>query len=50
MHLINKFNKGIRFLLYVIDVFNNYAEVIPIDKLDDIVNKYNNTCRSTMQS
>ena len=30
MHLINKFNKGIRFLLCVIDIFSKYAWVIPL--------------------
>ena len=28
--LINKFNKGIRFLLWVIDIFSKYAWVIPL--------------------
>ena len=30
MQLISKFNKGIRFLLYVIDIFSKYAWVIPV--------------------
>ena len=30
MQLISKFNKGIRFLLYVIDIFSKYAWVIPL--------------------
>ena len=30
MQLISKFNKEIRFLLYVIDIFNQYAWVIPL--------------------
>ena len=30
MQLINKFNKGIRFLLFVIDIFSKYAWVIPL--------------------
>ena len=30
MPLISKFNKGIRFLLYVIDIFSKYAWVIPL--------------------
>ena len=29
MQLINKLNKGVRFLLYVIDVFSKYAWVVP---------------------
>ena len=30
MQLISKFNKGIRFLLYVIDIFSKYAWVAPL--------------------
>ena len=30
MQLISKFNKGIRFLLFVVDIFSNYAWVIPL--------------------
>ena len=30
MQLINKFNKGIRFLLCVIDIFSKYAWDIPL--------------------
>ena len=30
MQLINKFKKGIRFLLFVIDIFSKYAWVIPL--------------------
>ena len=30
MQLINRFNKGFRFLLCVIDIFSNYASVIPL--------------------
>ena len=30
MQLISKFNKGIRFLLYAIDIFSKYAWVIPL--------------------
>ena len=30
MQLINKFNKGFRFLLYVIDLFSKYAWVVPL--------------------
>ena len=62
MELINKFNKGIHFLLCVIDIFNKYAWLIPmkdkkrvsitnvyIDNLDCIVNKCNNTNHSTIK-
>ena len=31
MQLISKFNKGIRFLLCVIDIFSKYAWVIPLN-------------------
>ena len=30
MQLINKFNKGFRFLLCVIDIFSKYASVVPL--------------------
>ena len=30
MQLISKFNKGIRFLLWVIDIFSKYAWVMPL--------------------
>ena len=30
MQIINKFNKGIRFLLFVIDIFSKYTWVIPL--------------------
>ena len=30
MHLISKFNKGICFLLSVVDIFSKYARVIPL--------------------
>ena len=62
MELINKFNKGIHFLLCVIDIFNKYAWLIPmkdkkrvsitnvyIDNLDYIVSKCNNTNHSTIK-
>ena len=30
MQLISKFNKGFRFLLFVIDIYSKYAWVIPL--------------------
>ena len=30
MQLINRYNKGIRLLLYVIDIFSKYAWVVPL--------------------
>ena len=42
MQLIRKFNKGIRYLLCVTDIFNKYAWIIPLkDKKDvTIVNAF----------
>ena len=41
MQLINKFNKGIRFLLCVIDIFSKYACVIPLkEKSTAITNSF----------
>ena len=41
MQLISKFNKEIRFLLRVIDIFNKYAWVIPLkDKGTTISNAF----------
>ena len=31
MQLISKFNKGFRFLLYVINIYSKYAWVIPLE-------------------
>ena len=36
MQLMSKFNKGIRFLLCVIDIFSKYAWVIPLKDKKDI--------------
>ena len=45
MQLISKFNKRIRFLLSIIDVFNKYAKVVPLKdkKVVTIVNGYQST-------
>ena len=42
MQLISKFNKGIRFLLGIIDTLNKYAWVVPlkIEKGTTIVNEF----------
>ena len=42
MHLLSKFNKGIRFLLCVIDLFSKYAFVVPLkdEKGVSIVNPF----------
>ena len=36
MQLINKFNKGFRFLLCVIDIFTKYAWVVSLEHKKDI--------------
>ena len=35
MQLTSKFNKGIRFLLCVIDIYSNYAWVVPLKNKND---------------
>ena len=42
MQLISKFNKGFRFLLFVIDIFSKYAWVVPLKIKKDvsIVNEF----------
>ena len=42
MQLLSKFNKGFRFLLYVIDIFSKHAWVIPLKdkKAISIVNAF----------
>ena len=42
MKLISKFNKGIRFLLCIIDIFTKYAWIVPLkDKNDaNIINAF----------
>ena len=37
MQLISKFNKGFRFLLYVIDIYSKYAWVIPLKDKKGII-------------
>ena len=36
MQLIGKFNKGIQFLLCIIDIFSKYAWVVPLKDKKDI--------------
>ena len=36
MQLIGKFNKGIRFLSYVIDIFSKYAWVVPLNDKKEV--------------
>ena len=40
MQLVNKFNKGIRFLLCVIDIYSKYASVIPVLQLLTLFRKF----------
>ena len=41
LQLLRKFNKGIRFLLCVIDIFSKYAWIIPLkDKRTTITNAF----------
>ena len=49
MQLINKFNKGFRFLLCVIDIFRKYARVVPLkDKKGvSIFNPFQSILKST---
>ena len=49
MQLISKFNKEIRFLLCVIDTFNKYAWVVPLNdkKGVTIVNAFQNILNSS---
>ena len=36
MQLISKFNKGLRFLLCVIDIFSKYAWVVPLNNKEGV--------------
>ena len=49
MQLISKFNKGIKYLLCVIDLFSRYAWVIPLKdkKGDSIVNAFQSVLNSS---
>ena len=41
MHVISKFNKGLRFSLCVTDIFSKYAWVVPLqDKKGVSISKY----------
>ena len=40
MQLINKFNKGFRFLLCVIDIFSKYVWVVPLKDKKGIINAF----------
>ena len=40
MQLISKFNKGIRFLLCVIDIFSKYSWIIPLKDKKGITTNY----------
>ena len=52
MQLITKFNKGVRFLLCVIDIYSKYAWVIPLkDKKDiSIINAFQKILKESDKS
>ena len=46
MQLLNKYNKGFRFLLCVIDIFSKYAWLVPLkDKKGVSISKYFKTIK-----
>ena len=49
MQLLNKFNKGFRFLLCAIDIFSKYAWVVPLEdkKGVSIVNAFQNILKTS---
>ena len=49
MQLISKYNKGIRYLLCVIDLFSKYAFVVPLEdkKGSTIVNAFQKTLNNS---
>ena len=51
MQLISKFDKGIRFLLCVIDIFRKYACVVPLNdkKGVNIVNAFQKSLDDSMK-
>ena len=51
MQLTSKFNKGFRFLFYVIDIFSKYVRVIPLkDKTDaNTVNAFQSILKNSME-
>ena len=51
MQLISKFNKGIRFLLCVTDIFRKYARFIPLKdkKSVTITNEFQSILNSSME-
>ena len=52
MQLINKFNKRIRFLLRVIDIFSKHTWVVPLkDKKDTtIINAFQNIFKNSKRN
>ena len=49
MQLTSKFNKGFRFLLYVIDIYSKYAWVVPLNdkKGVSIVNAFQSVLKKS---
>ena len=52
MQLISKFNKGFRFLLCVVDIFNKYVWVVPLKDKNgvSIVNAFQIFLRSLKEN
>ena len=52
MQLINKFNKGVRYLLCVIDLFSKFAWVIPLKykKVVSIVNAFRSILKNLIKN
>ena len=46
IHLLSKYNKGIRFLLCVLDIFSKYAWVVPLKGLNFIMLILKNGCET----
>ena len=47
MQLISKFNKGIRFLLCVIDIYSKYAWVVPLKKCITFTNAFQKSLKES---
>ena len=52
MQLISKFNKGVRYLLCVIDLFSKFAWVIPLKykKVVSIVNAFRSILKNLIKN
>ena len=50
MQLISKFNKGVRFLLCVIDIFSKYAWVVPLKDKKGIVAAFQSILKNQIEN